>query len=429
MLKGLRDQGRPTPMQRASYRQAFIQPEGSEPAFIHEARVTDINLNTWTVDVRTQWDRKYFFDIQVGSPYMNPVTGEGIYAMPEIGSKCFLLIPSDGPPPVVMAFIMPAQTIGDVGTDDAPAGTAPSPGASTNTGATYAGGRTRAKPGDIYLRGRDGQFVVLHRGGVLQIGSTALAQRLYIPLNNVITDISQNYHHYNTGGSINWAVSTGPNIDNPPTCLKQTFRLHANELRATVLVRCGTIADIVGVDPSAVGASDIQSEGIGTSKSNPIIYEVIIAPEEINADDGTIRSTTRGAAKMQFAFDRAGGGYLWAAGSLVVATKKKVILRADDSITISTGKSLSVSASDSARLDGGKLLELQGQVIKIGPGDKKVAHVGSPVVISIPPGSLVAKIPAPVGAMVPVSSSADPTGLLPITLLGAVSDGEATVLV
>jgi hypothetical protein len=429
MLKGLRDNGQPGPLQRASYRNPWIQPEGGTPAFFHESKIIDINLSTWTVDVRTQWDRKNFLDIQVSSTYMNPTTGEGIYVFPEVGSKCFVMIPSDGPPPVVMGFIMPAQTIGDVGTDDAPAGTNPSPGASTPTGSSYGGGRPRAKPGDIYMKGRDGNFVVLHRGGVLQIGSTALSQRLFIPLNNVLTDISQNYHHYNTGGAINWAVSTGPNIDNPPTCLKHTFRLHANEAQATVMVRCGTIADILGVDPSATGASDIQSEGIGTDADNPIIMELLIAPEEINADDGTVRPTTRGAAKLQFAFDRAGGGYLWAAGSLVIATKKRVVLRADGNITMSTGASLAVSAANSARIDGGSLLELQGQVVKIGPGDKKVAHVGSPVVISIPPGSLVAKIPAPVGAMVPVSAISDPTGLLPITLLGAVSDGEATVLV
>lgn len=429
MLKGLRNQSQPSPMERSSYRVAWVQPENAVAAFMHESRVVDINLTTWTVDVRTQFDRKYYLNVQVASPYMNPVTGEGLYVMPEVGSKCFVMIPSDGPPPVVFAFIMPAQTIGDVGTTDAPAGTQPSAAATAPTGSSYAGGRPRAKPGDIYLKGRDGNFMVLHRGGVLQIGSTALAQRLYIPLNNVLTDISQNYHHYNTGGAINWAVSTGPDVANPPTCLKHTFRLHANELRATVRVSMGSIADVIGVPPSAVGASDISSEGIGTSKDNPIICEVAISPEEINADDGTIRPTTRGATKMQFAFDRAGGGYLWAAGSVVLATKKKLILRADDNITMSTGKSLQMTAAESGRIDGGKLLELQGKVVKIGPGDKRVAHVGSPVVISIPPGALVAKIPAPVGAFVPVSAAADPTGLLPVTLLGTVSEGESTVLV
>lgn len=416
-------------MDRASYRVPYIQPENATAAFIHEARIADINLSTWTVDVRTQFDRKYYLAIQVASPYMNPTTGEGMYVFPEVGSKCLVCIPSDGPPPFVLAFIMPATTLGDVGTDDAPAGTTPSPGATAPTGSTYGGGRPRPKPGDIYLKGRDGNFMVLHRGGVLQIGSTSLSQRLFIPLGNVVTDISQNYHHYNTGGSIGWVVQTGPSTDNPPTSHYQTLRLHANEALATVRVKGGTVADVLGVDPKEAGASDITSEGIGTSKTNPIIYEVIVAPEEISADDGTFRKTTRAASKLQFAFDRAGGTYLWAAGSVVLGTRKKLIFRADDSISVSTKKSFTFTAADSGRIDGGNLLELQGKVIKIGPGDKRVAHVGSPVVISIPPGALVAKVPAPIGAFVPVSAAADPTGLLPVTLLGTISEGESTVLV
>lgn len=428
MLKGLRDQGQPGPMERNSYRVPWIQPEGAVAAFLHEARIIDINLATWTVDVRTQFDRRYFLNIQVSAAYAHPANGEGIYVFPEVGAKCFVCIPSDGPPPVVMGFVMPVTTIGDVGTDDAPNGTNPSPGATTPSGATYAGGRPRAKPGDIYLKGRDGNFCILHRGGVLQIGSTALSQRIFIPINNVVTDISQNYHHYNTGGAINWAVQNGPDTVNPPTCFKQTFRLFANDANATVRVSTGTISDFVGLDPKSVGASEVSNEGIGAADS-PIIYEVVISPDQISADDGATMKGTRGSATMQFAFDKKGGTLLWAAGSIVLATKKKLIVRAEDDISVSTKTSLFMHADSNVRLESGNLLEIQGKLIKIGPGDKRVAHVGSPVLVSIPPGSLVAKIPPPVSAFVPVSSVADPTGLLPITLVGTVSEGESNVLV
>ncbi len=77
MLKGTRTRSQPSPMERSSYRVPWIQPENAVAAFMHEARIIDINLNTWTVDVRTQFDRKYYLNIQVGSPYMNPVTGGG----------------------------------------------------------------------------------------------------------------------------------------------------------------------------------------------------------------------------------------------------------------------------------------------------------------------------------------------------------------
>lgn len=428
MLKGLNTREQQNPMERGSFRVPWIQPEGATAAFLHEARIVDINLSTWTVDVRTQYDRRYFLNVQVASPYMHPTAGEGIYVFPEIGSKCMLCIPSDGPPPIVMGFVMPATTLGDVGTEDQPKGSTPSAAATAPTGSSYDGGRPRPKPGDIFIKGRDGNFCILHRGGVLQIGSTALAQRIYIPINNVLTDISQNYHHYNTGGAVNWAVSTGPDTEDPPTCFKQTFRLSSNQKNATIRISAGTIADVLGIDPKSVGSSDAINEKIGGT-GNPIIYEIVIAPEDISADDGAATKTTRGSATFQFAFDKAGGGYLWAAGSIVLATKKKLIVRSDDDMTLATKKNMLLQASNSARLDGGTLLELQGTIVKIGDGRDRVAHVGSPVIVSIPPGMLFAKVPPPVNAMVPVSTLTDPTGLLPINLIGTVSEGKSNVLV
>lgn len=434
MLKGISTGSQRNPLVRGSFRVPWIQPEGATAAFIHEAKIVDINLANWTVDVRTQFDRRFFLNIQVMSPYCHPNNGEGIYVMPELGAKCLLAIPSDGPPPVILGFIMPVTSVGDVGTDDAPFGTTPATAVDAQqgkaigfSGASFAGGRPKPKPGDIYMRGRDGNFCILHRGGVLQIGSTALAQRLFIPINNVVTDISQNYHHYNTGGALNWYVSPGPSSEKSPTTFKQTFRLFAPDAKASVRVSVGTINDPVGLSPAVVGGSEVISERIG--KDSPVIYEVVIAPEDIEADDGTLTSSTRASATLQFAFDRAGGAYMWAAGSVVFATKKKLMIRAEQEISVSTKKALVLHGEESAAVSTKGTLELIGKIVKIGPGTDRAAFVGCPVVVSIPPGALVAKVPAPINAFVPVSALADPSGLLPITLLGTISEGRANVLI
>lgn len=427
MLKGLRDQGHPSPMNRDSYRIPWIQPEGAGPAFLHEARIIDINLSTWTVDVRTQFDRRYFLNVQVMSPYMHPTNGEGIYCFPDVGAKCYLAIPSDGPPPVVMGFVMPATTLGDVSSAQSPAGTTPSPGATTASSSTYAGGRPQPKPGDIYIKGRDGNFCILHRGGVLQIGSTALAQRLYIPLNNVLTDISQNYHHYNMGGSINWAVDNSGDIDKRPTCFKHSFRLISTDAKASVRVSIGTISDPVGLDPKAVGADEVTNEQIG-NKANPLIYEVVIAPDAIGGDDGRINGDTRPAAVFQMAFDKSGGTMLWAAGSVVMATKKKLIMKSLDDMTFSTAKSLLLHADNSARVEGGKLLELVATIVRIGDGTDRVAFVGCPVTVSIPPGIPIGSVIIPPATVpIPVLSGGIPPG--PVILTGVIADGKGNVLV
>ena len=61
-LKGVND-GYKNPLDRSPFRTAATQPEGGEPAYIHEARVIDVNLKAWTVDCFTVYDGKRFFDI------------------------------------------------------------------------------------------------------------------------------------------------------------------------------------------------------------------------------------------------------------------------------------------------------------------------------------------------------------------------------
>jgi hypothetical protein len=409
------------PSQRSAFRNTWTQPEGGVGAHIIEGRIIDVNLGNWTVDFVSQFDQKFFLNVQVTSPYMNPNQGEGIYAFPEVGSKCLLCIPSDGPPPFIIGFFMPQESIGAGGNAEAPEGTGTTGGttAAPGTNATFSGGRPRPKPGDIYMRGRDGNFCVLHRGGVLQIGATALAQRIFIPVGNIITDISQNYHHHNTAGSVNWGVSAAPSEENPPTSWKQTFRLFANQDQATVRVAVGTFEDIIGVPAGSVGLTESIAEGIGAGDS-PIVCEVTISPEQIGGDDGSVGANTKKQTKLQFAFDKSGGAYLWTAGSVVLATKKKFYLLAEDDITIRSGKNVVLEAAGALRLGSkGGLTELRGDVVMIGPGQDAVAHVGSIVQITIPPGTPLS---------LPVASGSAALSL-PLTITGIVTTGKPTVKV
>jgi hypothetical protein len=407
-------------MQRSAFRSTYFQPQGVVGAVIVEAKIIDLNIARWTVDVVTSFDQKFYLNVQVSSNYMNPTRGEGIYIFPEIGSKCHVCIPSDGPPPFVLDFIMPQETLPDTSTEEAPTGTNSLGGAtqSPETDATFAGGRRRPKPGDIVIRGRDGNFAILHRGGVLQLGASSLAQRIYIPLQNIIKDISQNYHHHNVGGSINWAVATGPSEDNPPTSWKQTLRLHANEEKATIRIARGTWRDFV---PEHKDGTDNQSEisELALGEDDPIIYEVTIAPEEISADDGCITPDTGKKTKLRYFFDKGGGAYLGAVGNVLLATKGKLRVKALDDIEVTTEKSLRMSAQSLARIDGGGVLELAGDVVKIGPAAADVAHVGSIVEVSFPIGQPIT------GPMAPGS----PGLALPVKATGTVTRGRANVKV
>lgn len=407
-------------LDRSAFRTSYFQSEGPGKVVIHEARVLNVNLTNWTVDCVTVFDQKSFFDIQVASPYMHSNRGEGFYAVPDIGAKCLVCIPSDGPPPFVLAFIMPPETIAYAGSDEAPAGTQSGQGNTTTpTDSTYAGGRPRAKLGDISIRGRDGNFCILHRGGVLQIGSTELSQRICIPLGNLMTDISQNYNHFNSGGSINWGIRQSSPATKQETEWKQTFRVYADDETADIRIAAGKVHQPVPEKPGdASSAADLAELGIGTSE--PVVFEVVLAPGNgFDTDAGLPTDKTRDAVKLKVFFDRAGNAMMRAEGALSLRIKKKLRIRADDNIEVIGKKSLTLECEESMTVLGGKALQLNTKdgAVTINGGTKPVAHVGSQV-------NIVVTVPIPI-----VTSSGQGVISAGAVFSGVVSTGNPTIKV
>lgn len=423
MLVGVEHGGESDASQRTAFRTSWTQPEGVVGAIIIEGKVADVNTTLWTVDVVSQFDQKWYLNVQVSSPYMHSKRGEGIYAVPDLGAKCHVCIPSDGPPPFILDFIMPHEGTSD---EDAPEDE------EADSDPSFGGGRsTKAKPGDIYMKGRDGQFVTLHRGGVLQIGSTELAQRIYIPLQNLITDISQNYKHYNTGGSETWFLASGESETNPPTIRRDTYRLLAGDAKATIRVTRGQAKDIV----NAAGGDEISSEnqlGVGsaTAEDNPVIYEVAIAPEGFEPSTGS--PVDPKVTVLRYQVDKAGGVSWAASGNVALHIAKKLRLVVQDNIDIVTKKSFSLTVSETARIDGGKLLELNGGVIKMNGGSNQVAYNGVPVevTIGIPLVGVIAPGPTPAvpGSFITILPINPLTGQ-PQTIKGTIISGNPRVLI
>lgn len=402
MLKGTGAGGQRNAMQQTSRVRSWLQGEGSIPSHIHESRVIDVNLVNWTVDVVTTFDPKRYFDIQVCSPYMHPNNGDGISVMPEIGSKCLVCIPSDGPPPFVLGFYMPMEAT--FGEDEENTTTK----ATTPKGASFSGGRPRAKPGDIYIKGRDGNFVTLHRGGVLCIGSTPLAQRIYIPLGNLITDYSQNYQHFNAAGSINWGIRQ--NSDNPESEHKQTFRVYANDEFADIRIAAGKVQMPV-LEPNGEAGSSSDLSALSIGKPDPVVFELVVAPGGFDTTAGTPESSTQNGTKLRLFFDRAGGTMFRTEASVSLRIKKKLRLRVDDTMEVFGKKSITMESKTSMRLFAKDLVEVgtSGGVLKLNGGTKPVAHVGSIVRITVG-----APVPIVVGGVSGTISS------------GAIFDGVVT---
>jgi hypothetical protein len=425
MLEGLKTRDQPDPMQRSAFRSSWTQPEGVVGAVIVECVIVDINMNIWTVDATSKYDNKQYPNVQISSPYMHYNNGEGIYVMPDIGAKCHICIPSDGPPPFVLDFIMPSETMTNVGDEIEESGQAAS---EADSDATFAGGRQKPKPGDIFMKGRDGNFVILHKGGVLQIGSTQLAQRIYIPLQNLITDISQNYRHYNSGGSINWFLAQGESKTNPHTILKETYRLRAADEKASIRIAIGELKDFV---PETRAQSDVSEFGMGT-KDSPIVCEVVLAPDGFGADNGSIDDSTPGLTKLRYFFDRTGNALLRVEGNVVLNVAKTLRIRAEEDIQMFAQRSVTLSAEETMSLIGGDSMQLSAGNVRINEGKNPVGHVGSLVEVFTPVTPFVTLLPIPVTlgpAVVGAVAPGTPIALKVERLNGTVTTGKPNILV
>ncbi len=402
-LKGVND-NYGDPLRRSSQRHGgWFQPEGGIPAYIHEGRIINVNLPNWTVDFQSQFDQKTFFDIQVSSPYMHANFGEGIYVVPEINAKCLVCIPSDGPPPFVLAYIMPMESK-DVPPEEQ------NSGQTSSEGSTFAGGRARAKLGDIIMRGRDGNFVVLHRGGVLQVGASQVAQRIYIPLQNIITDISQNYEHHNSGGSIGWGISSSSTDDNPETQFHQTFRLFANDEKADVRMAVGKVRQPVLEPAGDEGSLNPYNEAVNTD-DDEVAYDFTIAPGGFDAGTGAPEASAQSGTKLKLVFSKNGGGFLRAEGTVAIRIKKKLILDIDQDANIGVKGAVRFNVDGKIELRSKTGVDISGGVISLNGGTKPIATVGSTVNVFI-------------AAPVPIIIGAPPAGTPGIISAGAVLQGQ-----
>lgn len=188
------------------------------PATIESGRILDVDVTTYTVTITTEFTKKPATGVKFATPYQHYANGEGIYFMPEVGSLCWVCFPSDHNRPFVLAW-GPATDDGDA--------------------------RSKKKdlnPGDIYLGTRDENFLILRRGGVVQIGGGPLSQRLFLPINNTIKDFCENYSLQTFGGSLDWNVQRDVNTTDGtrPAMLSLLAREFADDPKPVAQLQIGS---------------------------------------------------------------------------------------------------------------------------------------------------------------------------------------------
>lgn len=285
-------------------------------AKIESGIILDVDITTYTVSVTTEFSKKPVTGVKFATPYQHYANGEGIYFMPEVGSLCWVCSPSDHNRPFVIAW-GPASEDGDA--------------------------RAKKKdlnPGDLYLGTRDENFLILRRGGVVQVGGGPLCQRIFLPINNTIRDFCENYGLHTLGGDLEWKVER----DESTTDGKRP---------ALLSVRAREFAD----DPMPIAELLIGSHGDGDDR----ILSLLIKD---SGQDGA-------ASQIELSLGKDGNFKLTAKKNVEWTVDGEVKFTAKDNITVKSEKSITIEASDKATLKGPN-----GVDIKAGGGDINVEASG-----------------------------------------------------
>jgi hypothetical protein len=215
------------------------QRRGYRAPVIETALVINVNTEEYTVDAYCEGSGRKYIDIPFMQPYAHYLNGEGIYFMPETGAPCWVCAPSDSNTPFVLGF-----------------------GSAYDIDGKYKNLKRSLNAGDIFLGTRDDNFVILRRGGVLQLGAGPLNQRMHIPLGNWIKDVCENYRLDTVGGEMVWEVHRTEEDDDADRAVSFSLssRQRANEQLATCYLTMGNHDD----DENVLMRLVVLSSGDGT---------------------------------------------------------------------------------------------------------------------------------------------------------------------
>jgi len=252
-------------------------------------QVVSVDIENWLVDVLSEFSARVYKEVQVMSPYFHYNNGEGIYAMPEVGARCVVATMSDDSPPILLAFggvieemfvdetddPENTQELNDEGIESEPE----TPDSEGSPAISYRNGRPLLRPGDFCMRTRDGNFVFLRRGGVVQVGANAVAQTMYMPIRNMIRSFAENYELELLGGSARWEVIREE--DDSSSCVNTfLWREYAEDAEISAMMRVGDLDEnflrfsmvMQGINAKTLEVSESPVIELTFSKEGDIVF-------------------------------------------------------------------------------------------------------------------------------------------------------------
>lgn len=150
-------------------RDSRMKRQESGAAQIYPCIVEGVSEDKGTVMVRCPAVGKTFDGVVVCQNYVHPDSDEGTHYTPRIGSFSFLMLVS-GQPFLMPAFFSPLNT---------------------ESGSYLGRARTTSHQGDQWIGTRDGNFIEVLSGGIIQIFAHGLLRSIFNPLRQKLTTIAR----------------------------------------------------------------------------------------------------------------------------------------------------------------------------------------------------------------------------------------------
>jgi len=194
------------------------------------AKILAVDKVRWTCSVQSEHGNRRLEGISIQPTFMN-TSGGGQFFMPETGSIVWLCFPSEGSTPFIMgsAVLPQQQEDGDVGdpTD-------------------MRQNRPVLGEGDMLVAASSTGKIILRKGGVLEVGASESAKRVYIPLTNLIREFSQNWEHESGGGRASMLCRPADDTYGPnktPAEYQIQWREFCEDAAPMIDIRMGRIKD------------------------------------------------------------------------------------------------------------------------------------------------------------------------------------------
>lgn len=304
---------------------------------IELARVVAVNPVDYSVDLLTDKNSHPLIGVKIMTPISHPDHMGGFNFMPEVGASCYVLFYEDQY--FVLGFVIEGGLVDPL----------------KSPGPTYTGGREPLEPGDICMATVDGNQVVVRRGGIVQIGSNGLCQRLYIPGQNIIREYFQRYHGISPLGEIDWGhaqIVPGDDLINGTTPIMVRYNIK-RRIQEDVTKAPYTLEIRFGI----LNSSTIDSTKLDKAHlfANPDLKKR--AGIGLPAAEGTLSftiydHTAKNKVVYAMQVSKDGDAFVLSDGHVHMEFAKTLYVYAGDNITIETasGKNIVIGVSGGGHL-------------------------------------------------------------------------------